>query len=91
MHKWKALWQWTEKYLLLFGYLELRTSHGMKDVQQVEVAPTSSGDVPKNANDIVAALPDVPENVEIKSLELNTEDKVPIVMDLTSDKIDEKK
>ena len=54
---------------------------GMRDVQQVEVAPTSSGDVPKNANDIVAALPDVPENAEI-------EEKTPIVMDSSSENID---
>lgn len=38
---------------------------GMKDVQQVEVAPTSSGDVPKNSGDLVAALPDIPKNAEI--------------------------
>lgn len=83
MPKWKALWRWMEKFLRLFGYLELKTSHGMKDVQQVEVAPTSSGDVPKNSNDLVAALPDVPENVEIK-------ENIPIVMETSSDEFDKK-
>lgn len=81
MPKWKALWQLMEKYLLLFGYLEPRTSHGMKDVQQVEVAPTSSGDVPKNSNDIVAALPEIPDNAQI-------EEKTPIVMKTSSEDID---
>lgn len=46
---------------------------GMKDVQQVEVAPTSSGDVPKNSGDIVAALPEIPDNAEVDT-------KTPIVM-----------
>lgn len=32
----------------------------MKDVQQVEVAPTISGDVPNSSEDIVNALPDIP-------------------------------
>ena len=50
----------------------------MKDVQQVEVSPTSSGDVPKNSSDLVAALPDIPENAEIK-------DKTSIIMDSFSD------
>lgn len=45
----------------------------MKDVQQVEVAPTSSGDVPKNSGDIVAALPEIPDNAEVDT-------KTPIVM-----------
>ena len=67
-----------EKYLLLFGFLEPRTSHGMKDIQQVEVAPTSSGDVPKNSGDLVAALPEIPENAEI-------EEKTPIIMDSSSE------
>ena len=48
---------------------------GMKDVQQVEVSPTSSGDVPKNSGDLVAALPEIPDNAEI-------EEKTPIVMEL---------
>lgn len=46
----------------------------MKDVQQVEVSPTSSGDVPKNSGDLVAALPEIPENAEI-------EEKTPIIME----------
>lgn len=54
---------------------------GMRDVQQVEVAPTSSGDVPKNSNDIVAALPEIPENAEI-------EEKTPIIMDSSSKDVD---
>ncbi len=66
-----------ERYLLLFGFLELRTSHGMKDVQQVEVSPTSSGDVPKNSGDLVAALPEIPKNAEI-------EEKTPIIMESSS-------
>lgn len=53
----------------------------MKDVQQVEVSPTSSGDVPKNSNDIVAALPEIPDNAEI-------EEKTPIIMDSSSEDID---
>lgn len=52
---------------------------GMKDVQQVEVAASSGGDVPNNSGDIVAALPDIPNNVEI-------EDKTPIVMESSSEK-----
>jgi len=39
---------------------------GMKDVQQVEVTPTNSGDVPNNTDEIVAALPDTPENAVIE-------------------------
>ena len=41
----------------------------MKDVQQVEVSPTASGDVPGNAEDIVATLPEAPENevIELES------------------------
>ena len=70
-----------EKYLQLFGFLELKISHGMKDVQQVEVAPSSSGDVPKNSGDLVAALPEIPKNAEI-------EEKTPIVMDSSSKGID---
>lgn len=50
----------------------------MKDVQQVEVSPTSSGDVPKNSGDLVAALPDIPENAEI-------EEKTPIIIDSSSE------
>ena len=43
--------------------------YGMKDVQQVEVAPTASGDVPNNGGDIIATLPEAPENsiVEIEN------------------------
>ena len=33
----------------------------MRDVQQVEVAPTISGDVPKNAGDLLQNLPEAPE------------------------------
>ena len=54
---------------------------GMKDVQQVEVAPTSSGDVPKNSGDLVAALPEIPKNAEI-------EEKTPIIMESSSEKLD---
>lgn len=38
---------------------------GMKDVQQVEVAPTASGDVPNNADDMVATLPEAPNIIEV--------------------------
>lgn len=41
--------------------------YGMKDVQQVEVAPTASGDIPNNADDMVATLPDAPDVIEIDS------------------------
>ena len=40
--------------------------YGMKDVQQVEVAPTASGDVPNNGGDILATLPEAPENEVIE-------------------------
>ena len=40
---------------------------GMKDVQQVEVAPTASGDVPNNADDMVATLPEAPNVIEVDS------------------------
>ena len=39
--------------------------YGMKDVQQVEVAPTASGDVPNNADDMVATLPEAPNVIEV--------------------------
>lgn len=54
---------------------------GMKDVQEVQVAPTSSGDIPKNSNDLVAALPDIPENSVV-------EEKPPIIMETSSENID---
>lgn len=54
---------------------------GMRDVQQVEVAPTSSGDVPKNSNDLVAALPEIPDNAQI-------EEKTPIVMEKLKEEVD---
>ena len=38
----------------------------MKDVQQVEVSPTASGDVPNNGGDILATLPEAPENEVIE-------------------------
>lgn len=41
--------------------------YGMKDVQQVEVAPTASGDVPNNADDMVATLPEAPNVIEVDS------------------------
>lgn len=40
--------------------------YGMKDVQQVEVAPTASGDVPNNGGDILATLPEAPEDSVIE-------------------------
>lgn len=67
-----------EKFQHHFGSFVLRTICGMKDVQQVEVAPTSAGDVPKNSGDIVAALPEIPKNAEI-------EEKTPIAMDLPNE------
>lgn len=51
--------------------------YGMKDVQQVEVAATPAGDVPVNSQDIVAALPEVPDNAVLM-------DKAPIVMESSS-------
>lgn len=41
--------------------------YGMKDVQQVEVAPTTSGDVPNNSDDMVATLPEAPDVIEVDS------------------------
>jgi hypothetical protein len=41
--------------------------YGMKDVQQVEVAPTASGDVPNNTDDLVATLPEAPDVIEVDS------------------------
>lgn len=38
----------------------------MKDVQQVEVTPTASGDVPNNGGDILATLPEAPEDSVIE-------------------------
>ena len=38
----------------------------MKDVQQVEVSPTASGDVPNNGGDILATLPEAPEDSVIE-------------------------
>jgi len=55
-----------ERYLHHFGYLEQKTTCGMKDVQQVEVAPTASGDVPNNGGDILATLPEAPEDSVIE-------------------------
>lgn len=40
--------------------------YGMKDVQQVEVAPTASGDVPNNGGDILSTLPEAPEDEVIE-------------------------
>lgn len=68
----------TEKFQHHFGYSVQKITCGMKDVQQVEVSPTSSGDVPKNSGDLVAALPEIPENAEIK-------EKIPIIMDSSSE------
>ena len=44
----------------------------MKDVQQVEVAPTNSGDVPANTSDILSALPEAP-NKEIVNVDVNND------------------
>ena len=51
-----------ERFLRLFGYSVQRITCGMRDVQQVEVAPTISGDVPNSSEDIVNALPDIPDS-----------------------------
>lgn len=51
--------------------------YGMKDVQQVEVAATPAGDVPNNSQDIVAALPEIPDNAVLL-------EKTPIVMESSS-------
>lgn len=42
---------------------------GMKDVQQIEAVNTAPGDVPSNAEDIVATLPEAPDAdaIEIES------------------------
>ena len=57
-----------ERFHQRFGFLELKIICGMKDVQQVEVAPTASGDVPNNGENILATLPEAPEDsvIEIK-------------------------
>lgn len=56
--------------------------YGMKDVQQVEVAATPAGDIPSNSQDIVAALPEVPNNALLL-------EKTPIVMESSSkEKVD---
>ena len=36
---------------------------GMRDVQQIEAVAPSSGDVPKNSDEIVATLPEAPEEI----------------------------
>lgn len=51
--------------------------YDMKDVQQVEVAATPAGDVPVNSQDIVAALPEIPNDAVLL-------DKPPIVMESSS-------
>ena len=56
-----------EKYLLLFGYLELRIICGMKDQISVEATSTTSGDVPNNSDDMVATLPEAPDAIEVDS------------------------
>lgn len=42
---------------------------GMKDVQQIEAVNAAPGDVPSNAEDIVATLPEAPDAdaIEIES------------------------
>lgn len=43
--------------------------YGMKDVQQVEVTPTASGDIPTNSVDLIEALPEAPDEnlIEVES------------------------
>ena len=55
-----------ERFHQRFGFLELKIICGMKDVQQVEVSPTASGDVPNNGGDILATLPEAPEDSVIE-------------------------
>lgn len=42
---------------------------GMKDVQQVEVTPTASGDIPTNTENLIETLPEAPDEnvIEISS------------------------
>ena len=39
----------------------------MKDQISVEATSTASGDIPNNADDMVATLPDAPDVIEIDS------------------------
>lgn len=39
----------------------------MKDVQQIEAVSTNQGDVPTNADDMVATLPEAPDVIEVDS------------------------
>lgn len=64
---WKVQWQMMEKYLLLFGFLELKITYGMKDQISVEATSTTSGDVPNNSDDMVATLPEAPDVIEVDS------------------------
>lgn len=40
---------------------------GMKDVQQIEAVSSNQGDVPTNADDMVATLPEAPDAIEVDS------------------------
>lgn len=39
----------------------------MKDVQQIEAVATNQGDIPTNADDMVATLPEAPDVIEVDS------------------------
>lgn len=41
--------------------------YGMKDVQQIEAVASNQGDVPTNADDMVATLPEAPDVIEVDS------------------------
>lgn len=57
------------RFHLLFGFLGLRIICGMKDQISVEATSTASGDVPNNGGDILATLPEAPEDsiIEIEN------------------------
>lgn len=57
-----SLWQFRAK-----NYL------GMQDVQKIEAVTPESGDVPQNSEDMLASLPDVPDNKD--AIEVNSEQK----------------
>lgn len=39
----------------------------MRDVQQIEAVSSNQGDVPTNADDMVATLPEAPDVIEVDS------------------------
>lgn len=56
-----------ERYLQRYGFSVQKITYGMKDVQQIEAVASNQGDVPTNADDMVATLPEAPDVIEVDS------------------------